>query len=443
MLRINITQTKRLMSEMGIGMSLISIPLGMIVKIILGNMLFGNLLMAVGLVLMFPYHRIKEGIKLNLLTGVILFIILAFIYYFLSDFDEPVYLIYIGVSLIFSMGISLSKYEVDFSFDKTILFIWLFSLVTVLGGLYCFASGTLTIFSGMFDFNEEGDAIYDGLTMGSVCITQMISSFYFISKKEISSTKRICLFLLIIIDFVVTIMAFKRTPLLIATLVIFYYLRRLGYLSMTPKKVFGILMVILIAVIYVLNNNEVKEAVESIVEYTYEGISNLITGNHTGHGLTNSTDMRIDNRDQALNMIAQFDILEYMLGKGFMTFWFDMPLLQSYLDMGVIGFLLFFSYTVILPFYAVFSKNKKNDLVLFCGMLAVPSAICSLTSGHPYFHSIWMHISLLCFVLNANYENNSKKHINNKKDSIINSTYRAQNEAYKIEKTKKMGEVDE
>ena len=413
------------MSEMGIGMSLISIPLGMIVKIILGNMLFGNLLMAVGLVLMFPYHRIKEGIKLNLLTGVILFIILAFIYYFLSDFDEPVYLIYIGVSLIFSMGISLSKYEVDFSFDKTILFIWLFSLVTVLGGLYCFASGTLTIFSGMFDFNEEGDAIYDGLTMGSVCITQMISSFYFISKKEISSTKRICLFLLIIIDFVVTIMAFKRTPLLIATLVIFYYLRRLGYLSMTPKKVFGILMVILIAVIYVLNNNEVKEAVESIVEYTYEGISNLITGNHTGHGLTNSTDMRIDNRDQALNMIAQFDILEYMLGKGFMTFWFDMPLLQSYLDMGVIGFLLFFSYTVILPFYAVFSKNKKNDLVLFCGMLAVPSAICSLTSGHPYFHSIWMHISLLCFVLNANYENNSKKHINNKKDSIINSTQHA------------------
>lgn len=134
------------------------------------------------------------------------------------------------------MGISLSKYEVDISFDKTILFIWLFSLVTVLGGLYCFASGTLTIFSGMFDFNEEGDAIYDGLTMGSVCITQMISSFYFISKKEISSTKRICLFLLIIIDFVVTIMAFKRTPLLIATLVIFYYLRRLGYLSMTPKK---------------------------------------------------------------------------------------------------------------------------------------------------------------------------------------------------------------
>lgn len=425
MLRINLTQTKRLMSEMGIGMSLISIPLGMIVKVILGNMLFGNLLMALGLVLMFPYHRIKEGIKLNILTGVILFIILAFIYYFLSDFDEPVYLIYLGVSLIFSMGISLSKYEIDFRFDKVIQFIWLLSLITVLGGLYCFTSGTLILFSGMFEFNEEGDTIYDGLTMGSICVTQMICSFYFISKKEISSIKRFFLFLLVILDFVMTVIVFKRTPILIAILVTIYYLRRLGYLAMTPKKILGILMAILAIIIYILSNSEVQEAVVSIIEYTYDGITNLITGNHTGHGLTNSTDMRIDNRDQAFNMIAHFDILEYMLGKGFMTFWFDMPLIQSYLDMGVIGFLLFFSYTVILPFYAVFSKNKKNDFVLFCGMLAFPSAISSLTSGHPYFHSIWMHVSLLCFVLKANYENNCKQHFNNKKDSIINRTQHA------------------
>lgn len=255
------------------------------------------------------------------------------------------------------MGISLSKYEVDISFDKTILFIWLFSLVTVLGGLYCFASGTLTIFSGMFDFNEEGDAIYDGLTMGSVCITQMISSFYFISKKKSHQQNAFVYFInnhrLCSDDNGIQKDAITDSNT--CYILLFTSTRLFIYDS---KKVFGILMVILIAVIYVLNNNEVKEAVESIVEYTYEGISNLITGNHTGHGLTNSTDIRIDNRDQALNMIAQFDILEYMLGKGFMTFWFDMPLLQSYLDMGVIGFLLFFSYTVILPFM-LFFKNKK------------------------------------------------------------------------------------
>lgn len=124
-------------------------------------------------------------------------------------------------------------------------------------------------------------------------------------------------------------------------------------------------MAILAIIIYILSNSEVQEAVVSIIEYTYDGITNLITGNHTGHGLTNSTDMRIDNRDQAFNMIANFDILEYMLGKGFMTFWFDMPLIQSYLDMGVIGFLLFFSYTVILPFMRFFQKTRKMILFYF------------------------------------------------------------------------------
>ena len=100
MLRINITQTKRLMSEMGIGMSLISIPLGMIVKVILGNMLFGNLLMALGLVLMFPYHRIKEGIKLNLLTGVSYLLSLhSFIIFFLILTN--LYILYISGFLLF------------------------------------------------------------------------------------------------------------------------------------------------------------------------------------------------------------------------------------------------------------------------------------------------------------------------------------------------------
>ena len=404
MLRINLTRTKKLLSEIGIALSLVSIPLGMIVKVIWGNMLFGNLLMGLGLVMMFPYHRIKYGIRLNFQTGVILFLLLSFIYYFVSDFDEPVYLLYLSVSLVFSVGMSLSKYEVDFNFDKIVRFIWLFSLICVLGGLYCFASGTLSLLSGLLDFNEEGDTIYDGLTMGSVCIIQIICSFYYIAKEETSSSNRNLLFLLIVLDFVMIVMAFKRTPLLNAFIVIIYYLRHLGYLSMTPKKIAGLSLVIIAMIFFVVSNSEVQEAVESILESIFEGVSSLITGNHSGHSLTNSTDIRIENREEAFAMISRFDILEFMLGKGFMTFWFDMPLIQSYLDMGIIGFILFFSYTVFLPLYVVFSKIKKNDFIMICGMFALPSAISCLTSGHPYFHSLWMPISLLCFVLDGYYK---------------------------------------
>ena len=409
MLRINITRTKRGMSEMGIALSLVSIPLGMIVKVIWGNMIFGNLLMALGLLMMFPYHRMRDGIRLNLQSGVMIFVILSFVYYIFSDFDEPVYLLYLGVTLFFSVGLSLSKYGKDFSLDNTIRYIWLFSLVSVLGGLYCFVSGKLSFLSGLLDFNEEGDTIYDGLTMGSVCIMQIICSFYFISKADNSLLERYLMFLLIIIDFVMTLMAFKRTPLLIALVIIFYYLRRLGYLALTPRKVICFILVFLAIMVYVISNSELSEAVATISENTFEGISSLVTGDHTGHSLTNSTDVRIENRDAAFGMIAHFDVLEYMIGRGFMTFWFDMPLVQSYLDMGVIGLVLFAFYTVYLPLYSVFSKIRKNRIVLLCGMFAFPGAVCCLTNGHPYFQSLWMPVSLLCFVLDEDWKIPGKK----------------------------------
>lgn len=409
MLRINITRTKRVMSEMGIALSLVSIPLGMIVKVIWGNMIFGNLLMALGLLMMFPYHRMRDGIRLNLQSGVMIFVILSFVYYIFSDFDEPVYLLYLGVTLFFSVGLSLSKYGKDFSLDNTIRYIWLFSLVSVLGGLYCFVSGKLSFLSGLLDFNEEGDTIYDGLTMGSVCIMQIICSFYFISKADNSLLERYLMFLLIILDFVMTLMAFKRTPLLIALVIIFYYLRRLGYLALTPRKVICFILVFLAIMVYVISNSELSEAVATISENTFEGISSLVTGDHTGHSLTNSTDVRIENRDAAFGMIAHFDVLEYMIGRGFMTFWFDMPLVQSYLDMGVIGLVLFAFYTVYLPLYSVFSKIRKNRIVLLCGMFAFPGAVCCLTNGHPYFQSLWMPVSLLCFVLDEDWKIQGKK----------------------------------
>ena len=138
MLRINITRTKRVMSEMGIALSLVSIPLGMIVKVIWGNMIFGNLLMALGLLMMFPYHRMRDGIRLNLQSGVMIFVILSFVYYIFSDFDEPVYLLYLGVTLFFSVGLSLSKYGKDFSLDNTIRYIWLFSIMTLIMDMFVY-----------------------------------------------------------------------------------------------------------------------------------------------------------------------------------------------------------------------------------------------------------------------------------------------------------------
>lgn len=401
MFSINISTTRRIMTEIGTAMVPVSMPLGMILKITTGNMIIGNLMMGLGLLMMFPFRRIKYGFRLGYQTGIIAFFILSFIYYFASKFAESIYLLYLGVSLIYSLALSILRYDEDLKMKNVIFDIWSISLLCILGSCYCFATGIITALTGAFEFTAGGDTLYDALTMGSVGITQMSCSFYFLGKSEYSKKFKIILFACVTLDFFIVLLAFKRTPILISLITFALYSHKLGYLKMTPKKIIGIVIIMIILSMVIVNSAELSEAVTLLAEDTWEGIVNLITNNHTGHSLTNSTDIRIENRQQAFAMINDFDMLEFFLGAGFMTFWFDMPLLQSYLDMGVIGFILFAFFVVYLPLRILFSKYRSDDEMCFIAIFSLYGAIGCLTSGHPYAHTHWMPICLLCFILDS------------------------------------------
>ena len=400
-MQIDINNIRRHLTEMGAALVPISIPIGMMVKLLTGNLLFGNLCMALGIFLLFPFRRLREGFRLGLLTGVAVFFIMAFVYYFCSEFSESVYLLYLGVTLCYALGLSLLHIDEDMRMDKFIRWLWLLSLLCILSAIYCFTTGKIDLLSGAFGYSEGGDLLYDGLTMGSTGITQLVCTFYILStQKTLKTGHRVLLLLLIIIDFAIVLLAFKRTPLLIALFIIIYYLRRLGYLKATPRNMLILIACITALTAAVLATPDLRDAVAAIAEDTYEGVVNLVTGTHTGNSLTNSTDIRLEARQTALGYLSTYDMLERVIGGGFMTFWFDMPLLQAYLDMGIIGVLLYGFYTVYLPFKMICSKMRHNDMLCCLGMLSIYGAICCLTSGHPYSHTQWIPVCILCFALN-------------------------------------------
>lgn len=401
MLKINILKTKRMLVEIGTAMVLISMPLGMIVKLLVGNMIFGNIIMALGLMFMFSFKRLKEGFHPNLLSGIGIFFIISFVYYALSKFSDSIYLLYLGVTLIYTLELSLLKYENDLKIRNVIFYMWLLSLFCVLGGYFCFATGIVSVLTGAFGFSDTGDTIYDGLTMGSVGITQLACSLYFISTCKESKRIRTMMFICVIIDFFIVLLAFKRTPLLIALIILGLYMRKLGYLSLNPRSITIFIAIIVGITVIIISSADLREGFSIIAEETWTGITNLITSNHTGHGLTNSTDMRIENRHQAFALIGNFDLLSFFIGAGFMTFWFDMPLIQAYLDMGVIGFILYAFYIVYLPLHVLFTSKQNNNELFLLAMLALYGSVACLTSGHPYAHNQWMPICLLCFVLSS------------------------------------------
>lgn len=407
-MEFDVVKVRRVMAEIGLALAPTSIALGMIAKLLAGNMFLGNLLMAMGLLMAFPFHRLLERVSLNKLIGIMFFLLLAFVYYFVSKYDDTNFLVYMGVSLFYCVSLLFSKYDEDFNLNNVINYLWLFSLIFVLGGFASFATGKINILENVMAWNDEGDKIYDGLTMGSMAITQIVCSCHLLSKERFGKKVKALLLLAVFLDFVLIIFTVKRTPLLIAMVAVLIYFKRLGYLRPTPQKIIAISIITVAILAYVVSNSEIMDALMLLIDETVTGLGNLLSGNHTGHGLTNSTDMRLDNRDYAFELLRNFDVLNVCIGTGYMTFWCDIPLLQAFLDMGLIGFVFYAFYILFLPLWTLF-KYRNNATLFFYGMLAIYGALSCVTSGHPYANARWMPVCLLCYAICASQKEGIKE----------------------------------
>ena len=78
--------------------------------------------------------------------------------------------------------------------------------------------------------------------------------------------------------------------------------------------------------------------------------------------------------------------------------WIDNPVLQSYLDMGIIGFILYFSIVVIFPIRSFFSL--KNNLALFAILICLYNIFSAFSSGNPYLYIKYVPVVFLAFTMN-------------------------------------------
>ena len=114
--------------------------------------------------------------------------------------------------------------------------------------------------------------------------------------------------------------------------------------------------------------------------------------------LTGSAKIRYDNRQETINIIRDFSFLNYIFGAGYMTKWIDNPLLQSYLDLGIYGFSMYFFYVVLKPLITIF--KTRNKYILFGCLLCFYNVFSSISSGNPYSFLKWDPIIFLLFILN-------------------------------------------
>ncbi len=383
-------------SEFGLSLILMAFAMAMYFRIFIADIPIGNFFLAIGTLLLFPYKNFLREFSTRQWNAnvamLMLFHLVALLYYATSEFNDPVYPISHIIILILSTSLIYTNYEIDFKIHKVVLWVGIESFICVALSYFVMASG---LAEELNDINRD-ERIFDYLAPGGISVTNIACCIYCISKSN-SNFKKALMLAIIVFDLLVITMSHKRTPFIVSITLCLIFAYRM-YLINKRQWLWIVPIAILFVYVIITVNNEMFS---DNALYVFNGVEDFINGTNQLE-ITNSASIRYYNREYTYDLISHFTPLQTIFGMGYMTRWIDNPLLQSYLDMGIFGFMSFLYFIVIVPISSIIKKSTLMNHELFWAFcMAAYTMIGFVSTGHPYGHGKWITICVLLFVLNG------------------------------------------
>lgn len=275
-----------------------------------------------------------------------------------------------------------------------------------LSGILCFAAMMLIL----INYHQTGDMYFQGLgreadgssiitraTTGGIAILTFASVLSFQARNVVERVLRI-LFLLMSL-FVIFVSRRRSVYMYFLVMLLYWYwysvkgagMRWVSRKTVIRAVLFALFMIALLA--FLMSNSVTRPIVD-------RGIRSLTKGIATYIGRTED-DVAAMYRHERLARVPKLivvdsDVLQFLLGYGYMHEWLDIPMLQAYQDLGLIGGTLFTAVAIVLPIRMMITR-PENNTVLFVCLISITQIIGCFTSGLPY-GSAFFPIALLYYV---------------------------------------------
>ena len=386
--------------SLGFAMILICSGIGMYLKLFVANISWVSILSFVSFLLIFNWKNFAQlsfpfaTLPLKLMIGYELFASFYFIIWHNPIHSKfGLYNLFTVASLIALISIRKEDLEVS----KIIKIFFYISLGCVILGYYCVFSGLYKSSLNVDIVSSLGEDVMDPLTLSGTAISCIVATLY-IPFKKYNSYKKIaiilaCLYFILILG--------KRTPIIVATALIVLYLYKQKLLSFqfSPKKVMIISALIIVFILICNQFINLEDQINNVWNKTIGGIGDMINGtNDSGPAAR----MRYYARIEAIQTINTSNNFHYFLGQGYMSKWLDIPFLQAFLDMGIIGFIWFNGLMFCYPIWC-FLKIKGNSTYAMYALFAFSNCLYGVisifNSGTPYGNHRCLPIAFLMITM--------------------------------------------
>lgn len=385
---------KSLRQSFGISLVFVGITISMFLNYYFPFLYWTRYVMFLSCILICDKTTFRKHVQWNNTFKVLFaFQILMLIYLFLFYNDEYYYNwnkylsfhLYV-IALIFILARTDKLWERDF-----VPVLW--GISTVLSFLVAFCT-----FTGLIELDlmvNKEDAILEYFTCNISVLANFVSSLILLRKLDNKVILKILLLGLVLLDFYILANSGKRSYFLSALVMLILFLYKIKRL--TAGLIIG-------SAIFVLGNiffPQLREITSEILTRTYEGINTLFLDrrNVTHIDWNNSADQRLYLKKLAMIKFANFSWYNYIFGGGYLLQFFDNPLVESYLDMGILGIILFSYIIVFVPIKAYLQCSEGDSNLLLCIMIASMNIVIIITNNDPYTHSMYTPICMIAMCL--------------------------------------------
>lgn len=279
------------------------------------------------------------------------------------------------------------SFMVDFGFWVTGVFC---TIALIL--LFRYSGGGLLFYN--YYLSSSGEFIFNRSATGTLSYMAFIFSLAHISR---NSAEKVFRQMFILVSAVVILFSTRRSVYAGVLLVLFIKIKNdgFGFRNLDRNKILKNILsfIILISLFYIAYKS--TENVRLTIEKAWSSFTN---GFFTIIG-RESTDMAATMRATTSNsVIDQYlnhsTIGEFVFGRGYMTTYVDMPFIQAFWDMGLIGGVVFVIIQFIIPLKYILKKPHSQAFAA-AQYIAAYSIVNGLVSNTPYGHLFNMVIVIV------------------------------------------------
>lgn len=209
--------------------------------------------------------------------------------------------------------------------------------------------------------------------------------------------------IMIVVDMYVIMQSGKRSYFVAVFVAIVFLLYKYGIMLKSIPYIF-IGTILLFAFV-----PAIRDQIFTLVESTINGFTDVYGTKNVAYDENSSSSLRAYLQKNAIEaLFYKYGFLDYIFGAGYIAYFTDNPLLESYMDMGIAGFIFYVLIIIVNPIKLGYRIQKEDKNSLFAFLVATMNIVICITNNDPYIYIVYTPVCVLALYYSriCNIKNN-------------------------------------